>query len=279
MSGKLYVVATPIGNLEDITIRALNVLKSVALIACEDTRHTAKLLKHYEISTPTISYHEHNEKERALQILGRLEQGDSVALVSDAGTPLLSDPGHVIVCLAIEAGFKIEPVPGASALLAGLVASGLPLHDFFFCGFLPARASQRRRRLRQLLDIGTTLVFYEAPHRIREALQDLSQVCPDITLVVARELTKLHEEFLRGTPTELLEKLTFPRGEFVILLDSRQLDSSQATVISDNKSIKSRVEALQMQGLDRMDAIKQVAKKLGISKSEAYRRLQEELSQ
>lgn len=272
MAGTLYVVSTPIGNLEDITLRALRVLQSVSLIACEDTRHSARLLKHFQISTPTISYHDFNESERAGQIIARLERGESVALVSDAGTPLLSDPGFVLVREAIREGIRIEPVPGSSALLACLVAAGIPVTEFFFAGFLPAKAAQRRRRLRQLIEYQTTIVFYESSHRIVETLEDLAGLCPETQIVVGRELTKLHEEFLRARPVELLRQLgAQPKGEFVVVLDARALSDRQV-----EKSVTESVEELMDQGLDRMAALKQVAKRLGISKSEAYRRMQAE---
>lgn len=271
VTGTLYIVSTPIGNLEDITLRALRVLRSVSLIACEDTRRSAKLLHHFEITTATISYHDFNESERTSQILARLQQGESVALVSDAGTPLLSDPGFVLVRESIRAGIRIEPVPGSSALLACLVAAGIPANEFFFAGFLPARASERRRRLRQLIDYKTTVVFYESSHRIIETLEDLIHVCPEAPLAVGREITKLHEEFVRARPAEVLSQLgSQPRGEFVVALDARALPARQL-----EKSVAESVEELMNQGLDRMAALKQVAKSLGISKSEAYRRMQE----
>ncbi len=278
MTGTLYVVSTPIGNLEDITLRALRVLKSVSLIACEDTRHSARLLKHFQISTPTVSYHDFNESERAGQIIARLERGESVALVSDAGTPLLSDPGFVLVREAIRQGIRVEPVPGPSALLACLVAAGIPVNEFYFAGFLPAKAAQRRRRLRQLIEYQTTIVFYESSHRIVETLEDLAQLCPEIQLVVGRELTKLHEEFLRARPVELLRHVQ-PKGEFVVVLDARapcELSAVAQAGRQVEKSVTESVEELMDQGLDRMAALKQVAKRLGISKSEAYRRMQAE---
>lgn len=271
MAGTLYIVSTPIGNLEDITLRALRILRSVSLIACEDTRHSARLLQHFQISTPTVSYYDFNESERTGQIIDRLQQGESVALVSDAGTPLLSDPGFVLVRESIRAGIRIEPVPGSSALLACLVAAGFPANEFFFAGFLPAKAAQRRRRLRQLISHKTTLVFYESSHRIVETLEDLVQLCPDAPLAVGRELTKLHEEFLRAYPAQVLQQLgKDPKGEFVVVLDARMLSDREA-----EKSVAESVQELIDQGIDRMTALKQVAKRLGISKSEAYRRMQE----
>ena len=194
MAGALYIVATPIGNLEDITQRALRVLGEVDLIACEDTRHTRKLLTHYGINTPTISYHEHNERERATELLARLQAGASLAIVSDAGTPGINDPGFRVVRLAIENGVRVIPVPGPSALITALVSSGLPTDEFFFGGFLPAKSNARRGRLSELRTTPATLVFYEAPHRIAATLKDAHEILGEREAVVARELTKMHEE-------------------------------------------------------------------------------------
>src|SRR5205085_6669929 len=205
MPGTLYIVATPIGNLEDITQRALRILREVDLIACEDTRHTRKLLNHFGIETKTISYQEHNERERADELGAVLESGKSVALVSDAGTPLISDPGFRLVNAAIEKGISVVPVPGAAAVVTALSASGLPTDQFYFAGFLPARAHARRAKLEELTQIPATLIFYEAPHRISAALRDAIDVLGDRHAIVAREMTKLHEEFARGRLSELAE--------------------------------------------------------------------------
>src|SRR2546423_9598370 len=206
MSGTLFIVATPIGNLEDITQRALRVLREVDLIACEDTRHTQKLLNHFGISTRTISYHEHNERERAEELCGLLEEGKNVGLVSDAGTPLISDPGFRLVSAAIARGVNVVPIPGASALVAALSASGLAMDQFFFAGFLPAHATARRVKLEELGAIPATLVLYEAPHRIAATLKDAADVLGNRHAAVARELTKLHEEIRRGSLAELAEQ-------------------------------------------------------------------------
>src|SRR5579862_5662276 len=203
MSGILYVVATPIGNLEDITLRAVRVLKEAALIACEDTRHTRKLLDHYGISKPLVSYHEHNEATRAAELVEKLQAGTAVALVSDAGTPLLSDPGYRLVAAALDAGIPVVPVPGASAALGALAASGLATDAFRFCGFLPPKQSSRRRTLEALRNQDCTLIFYEAPHRIVATLEDVESVFGTRPIALARELTKRHEEFLRGTSAEV----------------------------------------------------------------------------
>ncbi|HXG65737.1 MAG TPA: 16S rRNA (cytidine(1402)-2'-O)-methyltransferase [Blastocatellia bacterium] len=279
MPGTLYLVATPIGNLEDITLRALRVLKEVDLIACEDTRHTRKLLAHYNISTPTVSYHEHNERERAAELVAKLEAGTNVAVVSDAGTPLVSDPGFRIVREAINRGIAVTPIPGPSALLAALAASGLPTNEFLFGGFLPPRRAARLARLRALADAAATLVFYEAPHRIQEALADAREALGDRQCVLARELTKMHEEFLRGSLSEVYDRVSGRdmKGEMVLLIGPPLADNQRRPA---PVSIAGEVEALmQSRGLDRKDALKQVARSLGISKSEAYRRMLAEQSE
>lgn len=220
MPGTLFLVATPIGNLEDMTLRALRILREVAVIAAEDTRRTARLLTHYGISTPTLSLHEHNERSRLVPLLTRLESGDSVALVTDAGTPLVSDPGADLVRAAREAGIRVEAVPGASAVLTALVASGLGGESFTFLGFPPSRSGERLAWLRRVAAEPHTCVFFEAPHRIRQTLGDLAEVLPDRPLAVTRELTKVHEEILTGTATTVLARLTDPRGEFTVVLSA-----------------------------------------------------------
>jgi 16S rRNA (cytidine1402-2'-O)-methyltransferase len=221
-TGTLYLVATPIGNLEDITYRALRVLGEVDLIACEDTRHTRGLLTHFGIDTKTVSYHEHNEHERAAELASMLAGGMSVAVVSDAGTPGINDPGFRLVRACIEQGISVVPVPGATAFVAALVASGLPTDEFYFCGFLPARAHARRLRLADLRAITATLVFYETPHRIAAALADAREILGEREAAVARELTKLHEEIARGRLTELIARFSgeqAARGEMVLIID------------------------------------------------------------
>ena len=219
--GKLYVVATPIGNLEDITVRALRVLREVELIACEDTRQTRKLLEHYGIEKPTISYHDYNEQERARELLTKLQEGQSIAQVSDAGMPGISDPGYRVVKLAIEQGITVVPIPGPSALVTALAASGLPTDAFEFRGFLPAKSGQRRTALESVGDVQQTVIFYEAPHRILETLQEIAEILgPHRQVVIARELTKIHEEFIRGTAGEVLKILHGRelRGEITLLI-------------------------------------------------------------
>jgi 16S rRNA (cytidine1402-2'-O)-methyltransferase len=219
-SATLYLVATPIGNLEDITLRALRVLKECDVVAAEDTRRTGQLLKHFGISKPLLSYFQFNEAKRSEEIMERLKRGEKVALVTDAGSPGISDPGERVVKAAIAAGFRVEPVPGACALVAALTASGLPTDEFHFIGFLPHKSGQRRNRLEALKSIDRTLVFYESPYRIEKLLSELSDVFPERTVVLARELTKRFEEFLRGKPAELLAlaKKRSLKGEFVVLV-------------------------------------------------------------
>jgi len=270
MAGVLYLVATPIGNLEDITYRAVRVLKEVDLIACEDTRHTRTLLDHYDIRTPTISYHEHNEVERAGELAARLCAGATIALVSDAGMPLVSDPGYRLVRAAIENGVAVQPVPGASAALAALAASGLPAETFRFGGFLPSKPGQRAKTLEALAEEQATLIFYEAPHRILEALEAIEDVLGPRAVVVARELTKIHEEFLRGTAAEIraqLEERDAVKGEMTVLV------GRAAGPAPDDTPVDEAVDALMRAGTPRMDAIKQVARRRGISKREVYEML------
>lgn len=268
MPARLYIVSTPIGNLEDITYRAVRILREVDVIACEDTRTTRRLLDHYGIPTRTVSYHEHNEQERARELLDRLERGESIALVSDAGTPLLSDPGYRVVRAAVESGVTVEAIPGPSALLTGLVVSGLPTDQFHFTGFFPAKESQRVRLLESLRDEQATLIFYEAPHRILETLADLEAVLGDREIAVARELTKVHEEVLRGTPATIRQTLAARdsmRGEFVVLVAKATKPPASETPVEE------AVESLIHAGVSRMDALKTVARERGLSKREIYR--------
>ncbi|HEV2885000.1 MAG TPA: 16S rRNA (cytidine(1402)-2'-O)-methyltransferase [Pyrinomonadaceae bacterium] len=280
MAGTLYLVSTPIGNLEDITHRAVRVLGEVNIIACEDTRHTKKLLNHFGINARLISYHEHNERERAAELLTSLESGSDVAIVTDAGTPGISDPGFRLVQLAIEKGLRVVPIPGPSALIAGLVASGLPTDDFFFGGFLPSRGSARRVRLKQLAAMPTTLIFYEAPHRIAATLNDAREILGDRQAVVARELTKLHEEFLHAPLSELAKRFsTEPaRGEFVLIIDKNPIAPSETTGQSA-ETIGALVERMEAEGLDHRAALKKAARELGLTRAEAYRRLVGERNQ
>jgi 16S rRNA (cytidine1402-2'-O)-methyltransferase len=277
MPGTLYLVATPIGNLADITHRALQVLKDVDVIACEDTRHTRKLLNHYGIDTKTISYHEHNEQQRESHLIDLLKQGNDVAVVSDAGTPSISDPGFRLVRAAIENEVTIVPVPGPSALISALIAAGLPTDEFFFAGFLPSKPNARRTRLTELQTVPGTLIFYEAPHRLAAALKDAYEVLGEREAVVARELTKLHEQIRRGRLSELAADYAEQkdvRGEIVVLID-RHVLGAPAT---EEVSVAALIDRLEQDGLDHRAALKKAARELGLSRAEAYRRLLSERS-
>jgi len=272
----LYLVATPIGNLEDITLRALRVLKEADVIACEDTRQTQKLLTHYGLSKRTVSYHEHNELTRAPELVLQLEQGARIALVSDAGMPGISDPGYRLITLSIRHHLPVVPVPGASAFLAALVASGLATDSFRFSGFLPARRAARREALLALRDSPRTQIFYEAPHRIRETLEDVVEVLGAARpVVLAREVTKLHEEFLRGRAAEVLAQVAQRelKGEITLLIG--KAESAAGAAPAAGADLRARLDALMASHqLDEKSALKLLAKELGVSKSEAYRRLQ-----
>jgi 16S rRNA (cytidine1402-2'-O)-methyltransferase len=282
----LYLVATPIGNLGDITLRALDVLKQADRIACEDTRQTQKLLNHYGITTPTISYHEHNERPRAAELAETLKNGARIAVVSDAGMPGISDPGSVLVREAIAAGIQVIPIPGANAALTALIASGLPAGEFHFIGFLPEKAGARRTCLEALAsqsrDSAQTVIFYEAPHRIADTLADFEAIFgPALRVVAARELTKLHEEFLRGTVAEVRASLAGReriRGEFVLLIEAPSTATGASPAESQKRvSISNQLERLQSEaGIDEKEALKRLARETGKSKSELYRELQRE---
>lgn len=272
----LYLVGTPIGNLEDITQRAVRVLKEADQIACEDTRQTQKLLNHYGISTRTVSYHEHNELTRAPELVLDLEGGARIALVTDAGMPGISDPGFRLISLAIRHHIPVVPIPGASAFLAALVASGLPTDSFRFSGFLPAKSGQRRQMLESVKDSPRTQVFYEAPHRLKETIEDVAEILgKDRQLVIAREVTKIHEEFLRGRAGEVLEILQARgdiKGEITLLIGKAEAGQQRAAA---GVSVRQRLEQIMAdEKLDEKAALKRIAKEMGVSKSEAYRELQ-----
>jgi 16S rRNA (cytidine1402-2'-O)-methyltransferase len=275
MPGTLYIVATPIGNLEDITLRAVRVLREAGLIACEDTRHTRKLLDHFAIATPVVSYHEHNEAQRSAELVERLKGGESIALVSDAGTPLVSDPGHRLVAAAIGAGVPVVPIPGASAAVGSLSASGLAADQFRFCGFLPPKSTQRRKVFEERKHEDCTVIFYEAPHRILVTLADAAEVFGSRRMVVARELTKIHEELLRGSAAEIRKQLAARpsvKGEFTLLIAPADPGESQGEPTPPEDAVR----ALEQQGMPRMDAIKQVARERGLGKREVYRLVAEQ---
>jgi 16S rRNA (cytidine1402-2'-O)-methyltransferase len=276
--GTLYLVATPVGNLEDISLRALRILKEVDLIACEDTRHTAKLLTRYSIGTPRESYHKFNEESRAPRLIQLLREGKNIALVSDSGTPLVSDPGYEIVSACRREGIPVVPIPGPSAAIAALIGSGLPADSFCFAGFLPARSALRKRRLEELAGVPATLIFFEAPHRILASLEDMIAVFGQRRASMARELTKIHEEFLYGTLAELLDLLRSRlsiQGEITLVVEH-----GEAAPVSESypESIKEHLESvIEKTGLSRNEALKIVARQRGISRKQAYNQLNEEL--
>jgi 16S rRNA (cytidine1402-2'-O)-methyltransferase len=271
MHGTLYLVATPIGNLQDISFRALEILKTVDLIACEDTRHTRKLLTHFQFSNKLISYHEHNEADRAEELARLLEDGKNIAVVSDAGTPAICDPSFRIVRKAHEIGARVVPIPGAVAFVNAAIVSGLATDSIFFGGFLPSKKGERRNRLEEVKQIPATLVFYESPHRLAKSLADCAEVLGDRNAAVARELTKLHEEIVPGNLKELAAKYAEKpaKGEIVLVIERQTI--SRETASSEHESLSSLVAELEKQGFDHKIALKKAAKEFGMSKSEAYR--------
>ena len=272
--GKLYLVATPIGNLEDITLRALRVLKECDAIACEDTRHTQKLLNHFGVRKRTVSYHEHNEQTRTPELVAEMESGANIALVSDAGTPVISDPGQRLVALSVARGIPVIPVPGASSAVAALTASGLSSERFLFVGFLPARQGERRKALRELAGETCTLVFFEPPHRVAAMLADAADILGPRQAVLAREITKIHEEFLRGKLHELSTdaRKTSPRGEITLIVNGA--DPRGAAKPPDGQTLRERVDQIcRQEGIDRKAALKQAAREFGMARREAYKKL------
>jgi 16S rRNA (cytidine1402-2'-O)-methyltransferase len=272
MTGTLFLVATPIGNLQDISLRALETLKSVEIIACEDTRHTGKLLKHFDISKKLISYHEHNEEIRSEELSEFLLQGKSIAVVSDAGTPGISDPSFRIVQKAHEIGAKVIPIPGAVAFVNAVVVSGLPTDSIFFGGFLPSKKGERRKRLEEIKEISATICFYETPHRITKSLADCLEILGNRKAAVVRELTKLHEETVLGNLEELAKKFLEQKtkGEIVLVINRKEISDLKYQT-SDDNSIIERINELEKQGVHHKKALKLAAKEFGMSKSEAYK--------
>ncbi|AFZ11064.1 Ribosomal RNA small subunit methyltransferase I [Crinalium epipsammum PCC 9333] len=267
--GLLYVVGTPIGNLEDMTFRAVRILQTVDLIAAEDTRHTGKLLHHFQVKTPQISYHEHNQQQRIPELIEKLNEGSAIALVTDAGMPGISDPGYYLVKACIEAGVSVVPLPGATAVITGLSAAGLPTDRFVFEGFLPPKGQERRDRLESLVSESRTIIFYEAPHRVRQTLQDLADAMGEARqIVLARELTKLHEEFWRGNISDAIAYYTQrePQGEFTILVAGTQF----ITPVLSETALKAELQRLFKEGLSRSQASRQLAKATSFSRREIY---------
>ena len=272
MAGKLYLVATPIGNLEDITFRAINILKEVDIIAAEDTRHTLKLLNHYEISKPLISYYRHNEEVKSEILINKLLEGDNIALVTDAGTPGISDPGEEVVKEAIKNNIEVIPIPGACALVNALIASGLNTKEFLFLGFLPLNKKNRDNALNKIKKAKSTVILYEAPHKLIKTLQDLLKNVGDINCVLAREITKIHEEFIRGNISNLLEQIQEPKGEHVILLDLNNLENENDSEDEiSKKTVEEQYKIYKAQGMNKKEIIKQIAKNKNVPKNEIYK--------
>ncbi|MFR8146648.1 MAG: 16S rRNA (cytidine(1402)-2'-O)-methyltransferase [Clostridia bacterium] len=271
MKGKLYIVATPIGNLEDITLRAINVLKEVDFIIAEDTRHSLKLLNHLEISKPLISYHRHNEENKTEDILNKIEEGKNIALISDAGTPVISDPGEFIVKEAIEREIEVIPIPGACAIITALMAAGVNTRNFTFYGFLSLNKKIRTKELEQIKDNNNTVILYEAPHKIKNTMQDLENYVDDRRIVIARELTKLHEEFIRGTIDEIKDKLQNPKGEYVIIIDKNENINENEENKLRELSIEEHYKYYEKMGLEKKEIIKKIAKDRQVAKNEIYK--------
>ena len=272
MSGILYLVATPIGNLEDITFRAINILKEVDLIVAEDTRHTLKLLNHYEISKPLISYHRHNEEIKVEGLIEKLKKGQNIAVVSDAGTPAICDPGEVIVKEALKENIKVIPIPGACAFVNALVASGLDTKEFVFYGFLSINKKIRKEKLEQIKKENKTIILYEAPHKLKNTLEDLEEILENRKIVIARELTKIHEEFIKGTAKEILEKYTEPKGEHVIIIEANPIKQEEEEKLKiNNMTIEEHYKYYENKGYSKNEIIKKIAKDKGVNKNEIYK--------
>ncbi|MBP3255425.1 MAG: 16S rRNA (cytidine(1402)-2'-O)-methyltransferase [Clostridia bacterium] len=272
MSGNLYLVATPIGNLEDITYRAIRILKEVDLIAAEDTRQTLKLLNHYEIKKPLISYHRHNEELKVDGLIKQIKEGKNIAIVSDAGTPAICDPGEVIVKEAIKENINIIPIPGACAFVNALITSGLDTSEFVFYGFLSINKKIRKEKLKEIEKENRTIILYEAPHKIKATLEDLSKILGDRKVVIARELTKIHEEFIRGNINEIIEKYKDPKGEHIILIEGSNFDSNgEEQEALNNMTIEEHYKYYEKQGLQKNEIIKKVAKDRNVTKNEIYK--------
>ena len=271
MKGTLYIVATPIGNLEDITLRALKVLKEVDLIAAEDTRHTLQLLNHYEISKPLVSYYKQKEAEKTDLLLNKLENGENIALVSDAGTPGISDPGEVIIKSAINRGIKVIPIPGACAAINALIASGMQTSEFCFIGFLPTNLNEKKNKISELMDETKTIIIYEAPHRLIKTLKVLNDILGNRNIVLCKELTKIHESYERGSLEEVIEKIQEPKGEYVIILEGASKSKKEFDIEKrNNMTLDEHYEFYKNQGLEKKEIIKQIAKERGVSKNEIY---------
>ena len=268
--GNLYIIATPIGNLEDITLRAIRILKEVTLIAAEDTRHTLKLLNHLEISKPLISYHRHNEEIRTEELIKELKTGKNIGLVSDAGTPGICDPGEEIIKKCIEESIKIVPIPGACAMINALITSGISTKEFIFLGFLPLNKKSRKEKLEEIKNANKTIILYEAPHKLKSTLNDLSLILEDRSVVLARELTKIHEEYIRGTVKELMEKTDNLKGEMILIIEKNNKDNEEALNSLNNLTLEEHYNFYEKRGLNKKEIIKKIAKDRNVSKNEIY---------
>ena len=264
--GNLYIIATPIGNLEDITLRAIRILKEVDLIAAEDTRHTLKLLNHLEISKPLISYHRHNEEIRAEELIKELKTGKNIGLVSDAGTPGICDPGEEIIKKCIEESIKVVPIPGACAMINALITSGISTKEFIFLGFLPLNKKSRKEKLEEIKNANKTIILYEAPHKLKNTLNDLSDILQSREVVLARELTKIHEEYIRGTVKELMEKTDNLKGEMILIIEKNNKDNEEALNSLNNLTLEEHYNFYEKRGLNK----KEIAKDRNVSKNEIY---------
>lgn len=269
--GKLYIVATPIGNLEDITLRAIRILKEVDIIAAEDTRHTLKLLNHLDITKPMISYHRHNEEVKTDELIQKLLEGKNIALVSDAGTPVISDPGEEIVKVALENNIKVNPIPGPCALITALIASGIDAKEFTFLGFLPLNKKNRKEKLEQIEKQEITTILYEAPHKLMQTLEELSEITKNRKIVLARELTKIHEEYISGTAEELKENIQDPKGEYVIIIEKNEKSEKQEQKEALSElTLQEHYRYYEEKGLSKKEIIKQMAKDRQVNKNEIY---------
>ena len=266
MNGKLYLVATPIGNLEDITLRAIRILKEVDIIAAEDTRHSLKLLNHLRISKPLISYHRHNEDVKTNVLINKLLDGENIALITDAGTPAISDPGEIIVKEAIKNKIEIIPIPGACALINALITSGLNTKEFAFYGFLPLNKKLRANKFEELKKEKKTIIIYEAPHKITNTLTDIYKYLGDVNIVLAREITKIHESFIRGKLSEIMEKVKDLKGEMIILIEGTKAEEPKKIEMS----IEEEYDLYEKQGLSKNEIIKKIAKNRGVTKNDIY---------
>ena len=270
--GDLYIVATPIGNLEDITLRAINVLKNVDCIAVEDTRHTLKLLNHLEISKPLISYHRHNEETRSDLLIEKLLSGEDIALVSDAGTPGICDPGEEVIKKCIENNIKIIPIPGACAMINALICSGLDTKEFIFLGFLPLNKNLRKDKLKKIEFAKETVIIYEAPHKLKQTLKDLENILENRKITVAREITKIHEEFVRGTASELLDIFQDVKGEFILIIEKSNKELVEDMQNLNDLTLEEHYKYYEKKGFEKKEIIKKIAKDRNVNKNEIYKK-------